>query len=96
MFGLYEDYDYTFEITAYGDTEMKEFIDKFKNFNERHPFYISYSGFAPSHFYMDPTCRVIFLKHRDNLKNTTAGLKAYLQEIITSCGIDKSVHLLNS
>lgn len=96
MFGTILEFDYVFQITAYGEREMNEFLNKFEQFKEHHPFSVSYAGMPPSVLNMNPSARVIFFKHRDGLINTTTGLKSYLQDIIYECGIEKPVHLLNS
>jgi hypothetical protein len=92
---FYEEFDYIFDIVVYGDEELDSVVRKF-NSRKDQSFYISYTGIAPRVLNLNPSYRVIFIKHRDKLRNTSPGLYQYLQAIVKDCGIDKRVGLLNS
>lgn len=96
MFINASEFNYIFEIVTYGEKEMEEIKEKFRMIPGPHPFFISSSGFPPAVLHMNPSCRVIFIKHKDKLPNKSPGLRNYLQELLISVGIDKKVHLLNS
>lgn len=93
---MYSYFNYIFALVPYGNQEMNEFVDKFNRIKTEHPFYISYFGMAPSVLNYGPTHRVIFIKHKEDLLNTTAGLKESLHQLIHECGIEHKVRLLNS
>lgn len=93
---MYSHFNYIFALVPYGQKEMYEFVDKFNGIKTPHPFHISHSGMAPSVLNYGPTHRVIFIKHKDGLLNTTDGLREKLQQLISECGIDHKVRALNS
>lgn len=90
------EFDYIFNISVYGEDEMREVINKFNAIKDKHPFYISYSGISPRVLNTNPSSRIIFIKHEDGLRNTSAGLFDYLKAIIEDAGIEHKVGYLNS
>ncbi|PDY14151.1 hypothetical protein COO16_04100 [Bacillus pseudomycoides] len=93
---MYKEFDYIFDISVYGEDEMNKVVNQFKNYKERHPFYISYTGIAPSVLHMNPSARIIFIKHKEGLRNTSVGLLDYLKAIVKDAGIEHRVGYLNS
>lgn len=93
---MYSDFNSTFYMSVSGEKELTKTIANFKSIKDKHPFYISYSGIAPSVLHMNPSSRVIFVKHQDGLSNASAGLADYLRALVKSVGIESRVGLLNS
>ena len=91
-----QDYDFIFYTTAWGKDELEEIKTKIDSTRNEHPFYVSYSGIAPSNLHMNPSYKVIFIKHKDGLRNNTAGLHEYLKALFKEWGFENRVGILNS
>lgn len=86
----YEELCNAFVLTIITDKEMKTVVRKFHSFKDENPFYIDFKGMAPT---VNPRYPVILIKHKDGLRNTSAGLEEYLQAILNACGILRRVGL---
>lgn len=93
-----EEYDYIFMIDCYGQSEMQHVLEKFSKYRRTHDckYEVVYTGYAPTDLHMNPSSRVVFLKHEHMYPNTFDGLRDEVNAILESAQIEKKVQLLNS